>query len=725
VDSFSITLAGRWRANATSGPSPERRARRAPLRDHIELRLGDRHLTAHLGEDDIIPFLTALAEALAPKAPDGPADCPLHPSNCRLSVERLGALVRLSLVAAGGRVIVHQEPVAAATLTSAVRTAATRLLTELDALDAGWARQAPIRRLRRAIRLLEDTSNVPLPPASPGAIGRSAGRVRRAPASPSRFPLTVGERGLRLGVQWATGDGMGSRPVVFLRLLDAVLTLARTPERRQAIPWSTTPRTVLAFERRPDGLVSWSLRDTVAPWMTGTIGMSTLLAILARCGRQVPAINPPDLAARLREIRAWLRASALETRYGEPILTVDDRPPTLTARPEALPGEPPARRLFHVALRRAWRRPLRRFLLPPQSIGGPAILVHLPDASIGMASTTGHEAWRRPSTYPALLGGPCGLVFDGRNRLGQLDLSTGATVWCQRRSWTAGPVAAAAADRDGLVLVSEAGEVVGLDARGERHFRTRLAAGTALGLAISRTLVWLLGEDRHLYGLRRSDGGVHFRVPVPGHPIGAPVWRTEGLLVASDEGPRTRLSVHDPETGAERFALGVSGAFQSLRAIAETGRSPPRVAVVSVVDEMTAFTVADLRAGAVAFSLPSLPGRATLTTARGALLCGGAGGHLAAFDADDGEGLWQVAGDDPADSTAPPVQSLAVGGLVYALGTALSLIDPADGRVVSRYPLDEFDVASWLVSPRGDVLLADTDRALLLLERSGHLARVG
>jgi len=719
LESFRIRLAGKWRAAIDAGISTG-----LSLRDHVELQLGERNLTAHLGEDEILPFLTALAEALAPRARAGIAICMLSPSDYRFAVERRGGEVRVSLVASSGRVIVEHEVVDGPDMRDAVRATGLDLLEALAALGLGWTRRAPIRRLRRAVDALTSKGVAALanPLVPPLPVSEATGaRGRRSRPVERHFPLECGDIGLRLGAQWATTEDSGGHRTVFLRLLDATLQLVRVPERRPSIPWSSAPRTTLNFERRPDGTVAWALRDTLTPWMSGVVTLPSLLSALSHCGHALRDFDIRELQRRLREIRAWMRAAEQRPVLGDPHASIGDdvvdTPPERTLLPT---DEPAARRLFHVAFRRCWRRPLRRFVLPPQDIGGAAVLVHLPDATVGLAFETGRERWRRAATYPVLVGGPCGLVFDDRGRLVRIDRETGATLWARPRPWMDAPVAAVAVDVDGIVLATEEGAIIGLDAHGARRFRSRLTAGTALGLTLSRHLVWIAGEDQRLWALRRSDGGLHARVPLAGHLVGAPTWRTDGLVVAADEGPRTRLTLHDRRTGEVRTTLVVPGVFQSLRALDD----PHRIAVVTIVDESTTFTVADLHEGRIAYALPPLVGRATLTPYSGLLVCGAGGGRLAAYDATDGQPIWDVGGEDGFDAPSPPVSPVGVGGLIYALGAALVTLEPATGRIVSRYPLDDIDLGSWLVSRRGDVLLADTDRALLLLERSGHLARV-
>ncbi|MCK6569727.1 PQQ-like beta-propeller repeat protein [Myxococcota bacterium] len=721
MDSFRIKLSGRWRAAVDAGVGRGDVA----LRDHIELQLGERNLTAHLGDDEVLPFLIAVAEALGPGARVGTTTCLLSPSNHRLGVERRGGEVRVSLIAASGRVIVHEEVVDGPDMRDAVRRTGLDLLEALAALEPGWMRRAPVRRLRRAVDALApgaDAVAIASAHVATAPTTRTRGvRTRRSAPGARRFPLEVDGVGLRLGAQWAATEGSGGQRTLLLRLLDALLQLARLPERRPSIPWSSAPRTTLSFERRPDGTVAWALRDTLAPWMNGVVTLPTLVSTIARCGRTLRAVDVRDLGRRLREIRAWMRAAEQLPVFGDPNAPVgDDATEDALDLPALVTDEPAARRLFHVAFRRSWRKPLRRFVLPPQALGEASILVHLPDATVGLAFTTGRERWRRAATYPVLVGGPCGLVFDDRGRLVRLNPETGATLWARPRPWTDAPVTAVAADDEGIVLATEAGAIIGVDANGTPRFRSRMTAGTALGLTLSRDLVWIAGEDRRLHALRRSDGGLHARVPLAGHLVGAPTWRAGGLVVAADEGPRTRLTLHDRRTGEVRTTLVVPGVFQSLRALED----PHRVAVVTIVEESTTFTVADLQKGAIAYALPPLLGRATLTPYRGLLLCGAGGGRLVAHDAADGHPIWDVGGDDGLDTPSPPVSPLGVGGLIYALGAALVTLEPATGRIVSRYPLDDIDLGSWLVSRRGDVLLADTDRALLLLERSGHLARV-
>lgn len=725
MDSFSISLAGRWRAALDADGEGAAHLAETALRDHIELRLGDRSLTAHLGDDEVLPFLVALAESLAPTAPAGPVVCPLFPSAHRLAVDRRGREVHLSLVATDGRLIIREAIVDANAMRDAVGTVGGEVMRGLAELAPTWGRRALVRRLRRALARLALVQGERGPsaegphPATTGNLVRK--RERRAPVKPARFPLEVSEAGVRLGASWATMDGSGGRRAFFGRLMDAALQLARAPDRRVGVPWCSTPRTTLHIERRPDGAVDWSLRDALAPWMTGTVPFSVFVSTLARCGRLVREIDPDDLRRRLREIRAWARAAALPPLLGGPVPPGDRVLPAMTSGDVvALPHEPAVRRLFHVAFRRAWRRPLRRFLLPPQRLAGPSILLHLPDATVGLSLANGRERWRRLGTHPALVGGPCGLVLDRRGHLSQLDAGTGETVWIQPRPWRNAPVTSLASDSDGLVLATETGSVIGLDPQGRPVFRTRLAAGSAVGLTLSRSLAWVSGEDRHLYAFGRADGVLHARVPVVGHLVGPPQWRAEGLLVTSDEGPRARVSVHDPASGALRRSVAMPGVFQSLRLLSE----PDFVAVVTTLDETTTFSVADLRRGEIAFCLPAVAGRGTLTTHQGLILCGATGGRLAAFDARDGAPVWRVDLTDATDGLAPPVHPLGVGGLVYAVGAALVTIDPAGGRLLSRFALDDIDLGSWLITDRGDVLLADTDRALILLERSGHLAKV-
>jgi outer membrane protein assembly factor BamB len=712
MDVFQITLAGRWRGPA--GEVDERRPE--ALVDHIDLRLGELGLTAHLGDDAVFPFLTALARALVALADGGTAEIHLSPSAHVLRLVRRRTQCLVSFVTESGRPIVRNAPTDFEVLRRSAHQAGTRFVAEVLALQPAWQGRQVVRRLRAALADVVrsgrgEVARTPVPDAGAAPPRRP---VRPRPAA---FPLHVSGVGLRFGAQPASTESGGGRRGVLHRLFDAFETLAREPGRRLALAWSITPRTSLTLARQGPDQLLWTLRDAAAPWMSGQASWTAVLTSLRRATAQLADFDPAEAKLRLGAIRRWLRAERMPTMYGAAVL-LPPSPPNL--RPDD--GPLATRRLFHVAFRRLWRRPLRRFFLPPQVLGGGAILVHTAEGLLGLSRETGREAWRHAGAHPLLAGGPPELLLDARARLMCIDDDSGAIQWRHPRPWRRAPAVAVQRDALGIVVLTEAGDVVGLASDGGPQFETRLMAGTAHGLTTSPALLWVPGEDAHLTAFRRGDGALHFRVPLGGHAVGAPLRTPAGLVVAVERGTRTHLLVFDAATGHLTGETQLPGLVQSLQALGASDESA--LAVQTQTDEGTATAVVDARTGRVRFTLPAGPWRSSLTVYQGVLCIGGHGGCVSAYDALDGSPLWAQPADAGGDEQAAHVRPLGVRGLLYVLGGGLCILEPATGRVVSRHALEEFEVGTWLVSAEGDVLMADPERALTYLRLSGHLSRV-
>jgi hypothetical protein len=712
MDVFQITLAGRWRAVAGEPGAQRPEA----LADHLDLRLGELSLTAHLGDDAVLPFLTGLAQAVVSLRERGEVEVELEPSAYVLRLKHGRTRCQLSFLTETGRPIVHNAAADLMALRRTVHDAGGRFVSELLAVRPEWAGRSAVRRLRSALAQVEralrgEPERSMLPVVDEPPLRRPT-RPR-----PAAFPLTLSGAGLRLGAQPASTESGGGRRGVLHRLFDALETLAREPGRRLALAWSSAPRTSLTFERLGVDQLLWSLRDAAAPWMSGQASWSAVLSSLRRVTAQLGDFDPAEARARLAAIRRWLRAERLPPLYGAAVLL----PPTPpAARPDE--GSLATRRLFHVAFRKQWRRPLRRFFLPPQVLGHGAILVHTGDGLIGLSSETGREAWRHAGAHPLLAGGPPELLLDARAHLTCIDPATGAVRWRQPRVWRRAPAVAVQQDALGLVVLTEVGDMVGLGPDGAPRFATRMPAGTAHGLTLCPALLWVSGEDAHLSAFRRGDGALHFRVPLGGHAVGAPLRTPAGLVVAVERGARTHVTFFDAATGRVTGETPLAGQLQSLTALGAIDDFA--LAVQTQTDEGTATAVVDARTGRVRFTLPPGPWRSSLTVYQGAIFIGGQGGGVSAYDALDGAPLWAQAAEAGSDEQSTHVRPLGARGLLYVLGGALRILEPATGRVVSRHALDDLEVGTWLVSAAGDVLMADPERCLTYLRLSGHLSRV-
>jgi outer membrane protein assembly factor BamB len=451
--------------------------------------------------------------------------------------------------------------------------------------------------------------------------------------------------------------------------------------------------------------------------MSGQASWTAVLACLGRVTARLSDFDPAEARTRLARIRRWLRAERQPPLYGA---AVDLPPMPPTPRPDE--GLLSTRRLFHVAFRRLWRRPLRRFFLPPQVLGHAPIRVHTGDGLLGLSSETGREVWRHAGAHPLLAGGPSELLLDAHARLVCIDPGTGAVRWRQPRAWRRAPAVAVHQDALGIVVLTEAGDVVGLNPDGSPRFTTRMLAGTAHGLTAGPVLLWVSGEDAHLSAFRRGDGALHFRVPLGGHAVGAPLRTPAGLVVAVERGARTHVTFFDAATGHVTAETPLPGQLQSLQTLGALDDFA--LAVQTQTDDGTATVVIDARTGRLRFALPPGPWRSSLTVYQGALYIGGHGGRVSAYDALDGAPLWAQDAEAGGDEQATHVRPLGARGLLYVLGGALRILEPATGRIVSRHVLDDFEVGTWLVSAAGDVLMADPERALTYLRLSGHLSRV-
>ncbi len=716
METLEIALSGRWRAAVVPAPLGGATAAAASLRDHIELRLGELSLTAHLGDDAVLPFLTTLAQSLATDDDPGRTHVPLSGHTLELRTDD-GRLF-LSFQTETGRHIVRDVPTDRRALRTVALEAGRNFLNELLSVRPEWHSDAVVRRLRTALGRLErtargQTGETPVGPAPAQA------RRRKPAAQKSVFPLSFSEGSLRFGNQPALGP-VSAAPLS--RLVDAVEALARHTSPRVSVLWSTAPRTHLHLEQAPSGRIAWRLSDMATDWLTGDATLAALLKVLAQAASACPERERADLHLRLDRGRAWARASVSPPQLGANVLLP---PPMQFPSPTSGPAPLSARRLFHVAFRRTWRRSLRRFFLPIQALDTPTIVVHTLDGTLGLARDSGKPSWRREKVHPMVPGGPPWLVVDRAGHVLALDLETGEPRWRMRQPWRRSPAVGAAHDGLGLVIATEAGPLLGLGNRGERQFEAKLLAGAPLGVTLSPALFWVTGEDRHLYAFRRGDGALHFRVPLGGNAVGAPLWTRSGVVVACERGTRSALLVFDAATGELCSDIPLEGQFQSVQIQADgPDRRETSLAVQTQMGESTTTYGIDATSARIRFRLENGPWRSSMTNYGGALFIGAHGGRVSAHDAQDGAALWELAGDDAAEDHVQNVRPLGVRGMVYVLGRTLRVIEPAEGRVVSRHPIDDLEVGSWLVSREGDVLLVDPERALVYLTLSGHLSHV-
>lgn len=711
MDAFHIRLAGRWRTRARDPACTDP----LELRDHVDLGLGEGSLTAHADEEVLLPFLAALLDALEALDRGGPAALPLPASGHVLSLGRTGDTCTFTLVTETGRPIVRDAHTPYAALRAHARAVIQDVLAALVEIRPAWRRRAPLPALRR--RLLRT-----LPTDGPADVAPFAATAAGGPrALPRvRFPLQVGDACLRLGVQPARNEPSVGRKGTWLRLFDAALAVARDPARRATVAWSATPRTHLILERVAAGPAQWALRDSTTVWMSGQLPMNALVATLADTAAAIPELDAAEVRRRVQDLRRWLVAERTPSVVGP------TRPPLLP--PAAVPatGDAPAElaasALYRVAFRRQWRRPLRRFFLAPQSLGEHVVRVQTPEGLLGLARDTGQPVWRLAGAHPLLPAGQGELAIDSRGHLIGLARGVDPVAWRQRTPWRQTPAVVVAQDALGAVIGTEDGHIVGIDAAGATVFRSRLLAGAAVGVALGPELLWMTGEDRHVSAFRRDDGASLFRVPLDGHAAGGPIWCQAGLLVPVQRGARTHLLVFDAATGAPRLDLVLPGQLVSVQRLG--GFDARLLCWTSTTEDGVATTAFDLATGRAVYALPPGAARSSLSWHRGVLYVGEPDGIVRAYDAADGAALWASEAEPGAEERVASTRPLAVRGLLYVVGASLRVLDPATGRCLARVPVDDLDVTTWLVSPEGDVLLADAERALVYLRLSGHLSRV-
>jgi outer membrane protein assembly factor BamB len=142
-----------------------------------------------------------------------------------------------------------------------------------------------------------------------------------------------------------------------------------------------------------------------------------------------------------------------------------------------------------------------------------------------------------------------------------IDFATGTLVWSYR---TKGPLAAApVADTKGrLYLGGPDGRIVGLKlSTGKRLWRWIVGTDTALPGAVVDDVVCFASHDAVLHALRRSNGHLAWRSPLPSRPLSAPILQGSTVFVAcygSRENLTTFVAV-DAKTGKRRGVFDLAG----------------------------------------------------------------------------------------------------------------------------------------------------------------------
>lgn len=178
---------------------------------------------------------------------------------------------------------------------------------------------------------------------------------------------------------------------------------------------------------------------------------------------------------------------------------------------------------------------------------------------------SGEKLWSvrglgRFTTAPVVVSGRI-LAGTQEGALHCLDLATGKLLWTYQAK---GPLAAApTADAGGRVFLGGPdGRLVGLRlSSGQRLWRWIVGADTALPATVVDGLVCFASHDAVVHALKRGNGHLAWRSPLPSRPLSAPILHGDTMFVAcygSRENVTTFVAI-DAKTGKRRGAFDVAG----------------------------------------------------------------------------------------------------------------------------------------------------------------------
>ena len=703
-----LTLSERWRRDAAAGVPPDQ------LVDAVNLRVGDRAITAHLDPVPVVPTLTGLVHALADVLDGGRQSASSMMSCERIEFASDGGL-RLS-VGMGARATLVSAPVDGDALLDAL-PAHTAVDELADALDRLASLQRP--------RLPSTAGPDDVPPAvAPSGRGPLAFGFR-----PSLSAREVVRLEVRLGAAFVPGGraSLTSFADALVSAVEATLQTRGWPPGMQIHALDPTADRRLSLWRTDDGLSASVIdsgdHDLCEPV---TVSSAALAAAVQRFvdrsrahARPAEAGTLASLARNARELATWSRALASADRLGPA-----EPPAGWTAyATEARPSEDdplPVRGLHFLAYRRGWRREAPGL----EAIDATADQLLVYDAG-GLTALRRHDgtaAWHVPDLHP-LDAAPPGFAAHRSGALVRFDPQAGAQLWRAPMRGAATPRRVHAC---GSIVLAESADraLRGLDAdTGRSVWRQRTLYGVVTGVTTHGPVAWMTAEDGFVSALHIADGSERFRIAMADDPEGPPQLTEAGLLLTQHRAPtdESTLVMLDPLTGAVRWRRALDGATTRAAHVS-------RGAALLVIDDGAFAQVVciALSDGALRWShaIESATEPTILRAVGEQVFAKSADGSVNALSFEDGAAQWTVEGDDPDLSlltNAPPVVAR---GVLLVPGTRVRVIDPETGRVVQALDCGEL-VPGWLHAWRdGDLAIAEDDAVAHYL-LGGHLALVG
>jgi outer membrane protein assembly factor BamB len=210
---------------------------------------------------------------------------------------------------------------------------------------------------------------------------------------------------------------------------------------------------------------------------------------------------------------------------------------------------------------------------PAQITSGRVVLVGRGAAVLD--ARTGERVWSARglghfTTAPAVA---AGVIVAGTQEgsIQCLDFATGKLLW----SYTAkGPLRAApVADGEGaVVLGGPDGRIVSLRlATGRRAWRWRVGTDTTQPGSVCANAVCVAAQDAVLYVLKRGNGSLLWRAPLPSRPLSPPIVYGDTLFVAC-YGRRENLSTFvaiDARTGKRQGTFDIAGELATAPVFSE------------------------------------------------------------------------------------------------------------------------------------------------------------
>jgi len=739
----------------------------APIRAALESFLEGTHVTARIGEPELLPLLCGLAYAAADLAaghrPRAVVRLCALPDPWEVGLERAGRDVLVSVFLGGTtpEVALHERRLDGDAFCA-------RLIAAIDAFGRAGARrtreglmgeqpglESARRDLEAALPFAADfacpeTAAVAIDPTgaipivisadvslrTPNAIGAQGGVLRA-----DLFSLLFRGR-----VRVVVGEHARELPDVFVFLfaeqlasmtLDAVeaWTRGRALHRRTSVGGA-----ICGVRVNPKGAASLTLGiparlgdERAQTWTFPAVDVVALVQGVVAFGRALAR----SLVRRDRSQAYNLRLVSFRARLRE----LSERLRDTTRNDSIINAAPESYRAFAAALRSSrpaegglGRTRLRfnpRWLAMVPSIDlrstflcGEVIVVGAAREISCLERIAGQVVWKRPVARGLSVVSPVGLArLEADGHLTLHDLSTGEALWTvgltPRVGATASGAVVNAPGLPRLLIVSEGSRnlcAVDLQA-GEVRWRHAARRGGVFLVRRAGKLVVVANGEPALTALDVLTGEVVWRFCDPLRFASHVAVGSDALLAVSGDGAflgrgGTRLHELDPWSGAARWSADLPAH------VAPVG--PPLLGsetaiVVTHGRRGTGLVGFDRRSGTIRFDRVGCLSPASAMVVDDTVILNSEGGELVAVDANDGTTRYRHVLSSSEGDKPRRLEPVLRSGALFVPQSEIHVVRPRDGTVLGRVPTDLIP----------DLLRVDERCDVYVVEESGHLAAFG